>query len=81
MRILFFLITILALSSTTSAADFNVNTNLDLADVNPGDSICEATIGMSDCSLRAAILESNALQGSNQINLPAGTYELSHSTI
>jgi hypothetical protein len=33
----------------------------DLPDADPGDGVCEATVGSADCTLRAAVEEANAL--------------------
>lgn len=51
-----------ALSSATAAPGltFSVNSTGDDTDVNPGDGVCEANIGIGDCTLRAAIEEANA---------------------
>ncbi len=54
-----------------------VNLTDDLEDANPGDGVCESHTGMEDCSLRAAIQESNAWPGQDTIVLPAGYYSLS----
>lgn len=56
------------------AAAHSVDTSSDAADANPGDGVCSAAAGQ--CSLRAAIMEANALAGADTINLPAGTYNL-----
>lgn len=53
---------------------FNVNTTTDTADNNPGDGVCDDGTGL--CSLRAAIQESNALAGTDDINLPEGVYTI-----
>jgi predicted outer membrane repeat protein len=37
-----------------------VNTTSDGPDANPGDGVCEVTLGAGDCTVRAAIMESNA---------------------
>ena len=58
-----------------AAGPFNVNSTLDLPDLIPGDGFCGAAGAI--CTLRAAIMESNALAGADTINLPAGTYTLS----
>jgi hypothetical protein len=58
------------------AAEFTVNTTSDLTDLNPGDRVCEATAASGDCTLRAAVMESNSLAGADVIDLPAGTYLL-----
>ena len=54
-----------------------VNVTDDFTDANPGDGVCESQTGMEDCSLRAAIQESNAWPGQDTIVLPAGYYSLS----
>jgi CSLREA domain-containing protein len=61
--------------ATISSYTFNVNTFTDSVDTNPGDGICDN--GSGACSLRAAIMEANALSPANvTINVPAGTYNL-----
>jgi CSLREA domain-containing protein len=55
---------------------FNVNTIADQMDANPGDGVCATAEGGGVCSLRAAVMEANALGGVNVINLPAGVYNL-----
>jgi len=60
----------------SKAVVFNVNTFEDLIDANPGDGICEATLSMGDCSLRAAINETNALPSDDSIIVPSGTFVL-----
>lgn len=54
---------------------FTVNSLLDTVDANPGDGV--ALDGSGNTSLRAAIMEANALAGADTITLPAGTYTLS----
>jgi CSLREA domain-containing protein len=61
-------------SGLASVADFAVTSTADRVDVNPGNGICATSQG--DCSLRAAIMEANALDGLNTISVPAGTYTL-----
>ena len=56
------------------AATFVVNSTADTVDVNPGNGVCADASGA--CTLRAAIIETNALSGADVINLPAGTYAL-----
>lgn len=56
---------------------FNVDVSTDSIDANPGDGTCADSSG--DCSLRAAIMEANALAGADTIVLPAGTYQLTLS--
>ncbi|WP_448605208.1 choice-of-anchor Q domain-containing protein [Thermoflexus hugenholtzii] len=62
------------------AATFTVNTTDDTADANPGDGVCADSLGR--CSLRAAVMEANALGGGpHTIVLQAGqTYALSKDT-
>ncbi len=57
------------------AATFTVNSTVDAVDANPGDGVCATATG--ECTLRAAIMEANALPGDDTITLPAGTYTLS----
>ncbi len=55
---------------------FVVDTTDDTVDVTPGDGLCADAEG--DCSLRAAVMESNALPGVEEIRLVDGaTYALS----
>jgi hypothetical protein len=55
----------LAEASTT----FTVNSTADLADLNVGDGICDATASVEDtCTLRAAVQETNAALGADTIN-------------
>lgn len=56
------------------AADFSVNDISDAVDLNPGDGLC--VTASSKCTLRAAIMETNALAGADTITVPAETYEL-----
>ncbi len=56
---------------------FTVNTSLaDAVDINPGDGLCETAPGNNACTLRAAVMESNASPGMDTIVIPAGTYYL-----
>ncbi|MCF6288910.1 MAG: right-handed parallel beta-helix repeat-containing protein [Proteobacteria bacterium] len=67
---------VVAASFSSFAVDFTVNTTTDIIDINPGDGICEATVATGDCSLRAAIIEANAMASSDSITIPAGIYLL-----
>ncbi|TDR20717.1 choice-of-anchor Q domain-containing protein [Marinicella litoralis] len=58
------------------ALTFQVIALGDDIDNNPGDGVCEIPIGFGFCSLRAAIIEANALGGSHTIELAAGVHEL-----
>jgi CSLREA domain-containing protein len=62
------------LSFPAEAATFVVNDTDDLVDASPGDGDCDA--GGGECTLRAAIMESNALAGADVITLPSGVYTL-----
>lgn len=55
------------------AATFSVNSTVDAPDDTPGDASCQSAAG---CTLRAAIMEANALEGPDVILVPAGTYHL-----
>ena len=66
---------LMTLMGTAQSASFTVNQALDGADINPGDGMCDA--GGGNCTLRAAIMETNALTGADSITLPAGLYTLS----
>ncbi|MBZ0271881.1 hypothetical protein K8I61_07570 [bacterium] len=79
-RVLFIGLAVAAAVFGTAAgalgATFNVDSVLDAVDANPGDGVCATAVNV--CSLRAAIMEANALDhSSNTINVPAGTYNLS----
>ncbi len=54
--------------------NFTVNSTVDAVDANPGDRVCAS--GAGECTLRAAIMEANALPGLDTIALPAGIYNL-----
>ncbi|GEM_PF-1538404 len=59
-----------------SVASFTVNTTSDTVDASPGNGTCADSSG--NCSLRAAIMEGNAL-GAATITLPAETYILTRT--
>jgi len=61
-------------SSWASAATFNVNSYVDAIDVAPGNGVCADSAGR--CTLRAAILEANALAGADTILAPPGVYNM-----
>lgn len=58
---------------------FFVNTTTDSIDVNLGDGL--AADGLGNTSLRAAIMEANALAGENAIILGGQTYQLNRTTV
>ncbi|MBL8203626.1 MAG: choice-of-anchor D domain-containing protein [Blastocatellia bacterium] len=73
---LFFMLTS---AGAVNAASFTVNTTLDTNDVSPGNGVCADAAG--NCSLRAAITETNQLSTNSAtrthtITLPAGVYTL-----
>jgi uncharacterized repeat protein (TIGR01451 family) len=55
-------------------ATFVVDIITDTVDTIPGDGMCADA--NNDCSLRAAIMEANALAGADDITLPSGIYTL-----
>ncbi|MBI4498413.1 MAG: hypothetical protein HY689_10985, partial [Chloroflexi bacterium] len=70
---------LLAPQTAQAAVSFTVNSTLDAVDAAPGDGACATatgTVPASACTLRAAIMEANALPGDDTITLPAGTYTL-----
>ena len=62
--------------AATEPAPFSVNSTVDATDANPGDGVCETVAGNGVCTLRAAIVEANALPGGQTVAVPAGSYEL-----
>jgi len=68
------------LSASAQAAVFAVNSASDVVDANPGNGICETALGNGVCTLRAAIQETNALAGADEIILPPNTYVLTQVT-
>jgi hypothetical protein len=59
---------------TANAGIFNVNTTVDLPDDGFGITTCHTSA--NNCSLRAAIMKANQVEGSSVIYVPAGTYTL-----
>jgi predicted outer membrane repeat protein len=68
----------LSWTPTVRAAALSVNSTSDSLDINPGDGVCATSGGI--CTLRAAIMEANALPGADTITIPAGTYTLRIAT-
>ncbi|MEO7198405.1 MAG: choice-of-anchor Q domain-containing protein [Solirubrobacterales bacterium] len=60
-------------AAPAAASTYIVNSNSDFPDAAPGDNICG--VGLN-CSLRAAIEESNANAGPDTVQLPADTYAM-----
>ena len=54
--------------------NFTVSTTADAVDAQPGDGICDD--GAGNCTLRAAVMESDWLPGTQVITVPEGTYTL-----
>jgi len=61
-------------SSNIQAAEFQVNIYADSHDADLSDGICADAQG--ECTLRAAVEQSNSLPGADQITLPAGEFTL-----
>jgi len=57
-----------------AAATFAVDSTTDSVDALPGNGACADAGGA--CTLRAAIMEANALAGADEIDLPAGVYTI-----
>lgn len=75
----FVLVILFAAPLVARADTFTVTSTADLPDDSPGDGLCAASApGGPVCTLRAAIMEANALGGTSthQILLPAGLYQL-----
>lgn len=61
----------------TSGVPFTVNTTGDAVDTNIGDGVCDSSASPGEqCTLRAAVQETNFAIGSDTIILAAGTYAL-----
>lgn len=63
------------LSVPVFGASIVVDSTLDAVDTNPGDGLCMTAA--AQCTLRAAIQETNQLPGADVITLPTGGYSLS----
>jgi CSLREA domain-containing protein len=61
-------------SAAAFAAEFVVDSTTDAADASPGDGVCATAKGR--CTLRAAVMQSNATPGKNTIRVPEGIYRL-----
>ena len=71
MRSLALALTLVSIATVAPAAVFTVDDFADAVDANVGDAACETATG--SCTLRAAVQEANALAGSDEIVVPAGT--------
>ena len=56
-----------------AGSTFVVDSTADEPDATPGDGVCASTPS-GKCTLRAAIMEANALPGADSVVLPSGTY-------
>jgi CSLREA domain-containing protein len=70
------LFTSFAAAETNEGQTFTVTATTDVVDALPGDGVCETAPGNGMCTLRAAIMEANALIGADTILLPEADYEL-----
>jgi CSLREA domain-containing protein len=61
-------------AEASAQVTFIVNSTADAVDANPGDGICATNVAA--CTLRAAIMEANALPSNDRVNLPSGVYQL-----
>lgn len=61
---------------STQPIEFKINSTADGADARPGNDVCETAPGNDVCTLRAAIMEANALKGFKRILVPEGAYTL-----
>lgn len=67
-------VAVLGSAAEARAATFTVTATADAVDAAPGDGVCAAADG--SCTLRAAVMEANALPAPDRIVLPAGRYTL-----
>lgn len=74
--VLSMLATSFASAQTEDGVTFTVTAVTDVVDNLPGDGACETAPGNGMCTLRAAIMEANALIGADTIVLPEATYDL-----
>src|SRR4051794_13886999 len=71
-------------AQSTYAAPFTVDSSADAVDAAPGDGVC-ATQPLPDegirCTLRAAVMEANALAGAHTVTVPTGIFRLTNGVI
>ena len=68
-------------AAPTSSFTFTVESTQDVGDLNPGDGLCDASPDPGyQCTLRAAIMEANAMVGAQSIYVNPGNYVLSGSS-
>lgn len=63
-----------AQSQPAAASTMLVNSSQDAVDAAPGDGVCASTAGT--CTLRAAVMEADALAGPNVVVLPSGAFTI-----
>jgi CSLREA domain-containing protein len=74
------LLLLAAMPHAAFAVTITVNSVVDVPDADPGDGICRTAPDNTVCTLRAAIMEANALPGPDRIDLQANvTYVLTRS--
>jgi predicted outer membrane repeat protein len=66
-----------AFAGAAAAAPFLVNVNYDATDAFPGNGICADAAG--NCTLRASVMEANALPGWDDVTVPAGVFQLTQA--
>ncbi len=66
------------MSGVAMAAVFTVASSIDMPDIAIGDGICSAGPPFG-CTLRAAVQESNAIAGSDIIDVPSATFNLTRT--
>ena len=66
-------------TAAAAPASVLVNTGIDGADADPGDGICEVTVGNGDCSLRAALMEAQFVSASAEITIDPSVTQLTLS--
>ena len=76
-KVVFVILFCFSIVFSSQSMTFIVNSTVDEVDVDIGDGLCQ-TIN-NHCSLRAAIMETNAAVGADEINLLPGHYQLSIS--
>lgn len=67
-------VVVMAFAMPAGAIVFVVDSTTDAVDANPGDGVCASSA--AECTLRAAVMETNALPGADEIQVPLGDYQL-----
>src|SRR5215204_2110332 len=74
--LLFTLIAAIAVPAAHGGGSYAVNDTRDASDGLPGDGKCETAPLSEVCTLRAAVEEGNASEGTTTVVLPGGVYSL-----